>query len=435
MLFSIFYEFLMLLGFVIFFPKALYQALFHKKYRKSTLLRFGFQFPEIQRKGSGPVFWLHAPSVGETQAISSVVKRLKEEVKDATFIISSVTETGHETAKRIMPYADYHVFLPFDFYFSVKQVLSKAAPDVVILCETDFWWRFLHEAKKLGACAMLVSGKISEKSYKNFKRLFSLIDFFCLQSDQYKSRFLDLGIPASKIAVTGNIKGDIKFEPLNAEELHHLRQKLGLAPDDLVLVVGSSHDPEEHLILQEMMPLLQKYKNFKLIIVPRHPNRFSEVEALIVKSGLESTSWTKLANLSVNLTKMRPQVVLVDTMGVLITCYQIADLALVAGSFTERVGGHNILEPCYFGVPTLCGPHMHSQQQLLDIAHSFGAVVQVDEKNLQSKVQELVENKNSRSIIGKNGLSMMATLCGATDRTIAIGRTLTPHFFSSACVK
>ena len=359
MLFSIFYEILMLLGFIVFFPKALYQAFFHKKYRKSALLRFGFQFPEIQRKGSGPVFWLHAPSVGETQAISSVVKRLKEEVKDGTFIISSVTETGHEAAKRIIPYADYHVFLPFDFYFSVKQVLSRAAPDVVILCETDFWWRFLYEAKKLGACAMLVSGKISENSYKNFKRfhffakrLFSLIDFFCLQSDQYKNRFLGLGIPASKIAVTGNIKGDIKFEPLNTEELSCLRQKLGMAADDLVLVVGSSHDPEEHLILQEVAPLLQKHKNFKLVIVPRHPNRFSEVEKLIAKSGLESTSWTKLADLI----NVHPQVVLVDTMGVLIHCYQIADFALVAGSFTERVGGDNILEPCYFGVPTLCGP-------------------------------------------------------------------------------
>ena len=434
MLFSVCYELLMWLVFIAFLPKAIYQAISQKKYRKSTSRRFGFQFPKVERKGSGPIFWVHAVSVGETQAIASFVKRIKREISDATFVISSVTETAHETAKRALPDADYHVFLPFDFYFSVKHTLSLANPDVVILCETDFWWRFLYEAKKLGAVAMLVNGKISERSCNNFKRagffakrLFGLIDFYCLQSEEYKKRFLSLGVPASKIKVTGNIKGDVQFSSLQKDEIQRLKESLGFAKDDLVLVVGSTHDPEELLILQELKPLLEKYAHFKLVIVPRHPNRFSEVANLIANSGLENSSWTKLESGL----KSSPKVVLVDAMGALIKCYQIADLAIVAGSFTERVGGHNILEPCYFGVPTLCGPYMHTQQQLLDTAHHFGAIVQVDEKNLQKTVDELIANPQKRKDIGQKGLVMMTTLRGATDRTIDMQRMLTPQFFSS----
>jgi 3-deoxy-D-manno-octulosonic-acid transferase len=145
---------------------------------------------------------------------------------------------------------------------------------------------------------------------------------------------------------------------------------------------------------------------------------------LIAEFGLTSNSWSALDQIITS-----SQVVLVDAMGVLIKCYQIADIAIVAGSFTERVGGHNILEPCYFGVPTLCGPYMHTQKQLLDTALAFNAVLQVNETTLGPTLQALIASPVKRHEIGKCGLEMVETLKGATERTIAAQKKLTPYLF------
>lgn len=434
MIFQLFYEIASWILFLIFLPKAIYQAIVEKKYRTNFLKRFGYQFPKIERKNKGPIFWIHAVSVGETQAISSVVKRIKDEIKDAVIIISSVSETGHATAKRVMPYADYHVYLPFDFSLSVRHVLKRVQPDVVILSETDFWFNFLNRAKKLGAVIMVASGKISDNSYKQFKRfsffskrLFSLVDFFCLQSERDYEKFSDLGVAKSKMRVSGNIKSDVQYPTLLDAEKIELRQKLRLQKDDLVLVVGSSHAPEEELILGELTHLLKEHENFKVVIVPRHPERFSQVEEIIQKTGLPHTTLSKCSEKL----EMNPKVVLVDAMGTLVKCYQLADMAIVAGSFTDKVGGHNILEPAFFGVPTICGPHMFSQKQLLEIATSHNAVIQVDREKLHQVIKEFIENAKKRKEIGERGLSMVGALRGASERTFQALHDLTPQFFTN----
>jgi 3-deoxy-D-manno-octulosonic-acid transferase len=418
--------------FVCYLPRAVYRAITHKKYWESWRQRFGYGFPKITKHGNGSTFWVHAPSLGETQAISTIVKRLRQESPGAIIVLSSVTEAGHEAAKRLIPEANFHVFLPFDFYLCVRSVLKKCVPDVVILAETDFWWRFLHEVKKCGAVCLLASGKLSEASYKNFfrfpffsKKLFSTIDYFCLQSDLYKNRFLSLNISSNKMEVTGNIKGDVHFPVLERNELNDLREKLGFSKEDFLLVVGSSHAPEEQFILRELAPLLHERTNFKLIIVPRHLGRVAEVTKLIADTKLPFHSWTELNPQS------GPKVLLVDAMGILIRCYQMADLAIVAGSFTERVGGHNILEPFYFGVPTICGPHMHTQQQLIDTAHAHKAIEQVDIFGLRQVVEELTENTQKRKTLGNNGLNMVKASRGATERTMKVLFELTPQFFPS----
>jgi 3-deoxy-D-manno-octulosonic-acid transferase len=434
MLLHLLYEIAVWILFVISLPKAIYQAICQKKYRQSFLHRFGYKFPQVQRKGSAPIFWVHAVSVGETQAISSLVKRIKDEVTDAVVVVSSVSETGYATAKRVMPYADYHVFLPFDFFLSVSHVLSRCRPDVVILSETDYWFRFLHKAKQRGAVIMVASGKISENSHKLFKRfsffakrLFALVDFFCLQSEQEHNRFVDLGIAKAKLNVTGNVKSDVQYPVLQENEKQELRKKLRLQKDDCVLVVGSTHAPEEELVLRELASLLKEHANLKIIIVPRHPERFSQVQSLIDQTGIPNTSLSKCSEKP----EINPKVVLVDAMGTLVKCYQLADIAIVAGSFTDKVGGHNILEPAFFGVPVICGPHMFSQKQLLEIAQSYDAVVQVDGTKLSDTVREFIVNSAKRKKMGDQGLTMVSALRGASERTFQALTALTPQFFSA----
>lgn len=433
MLFSILYEIGLFVAFVLALPKALYEWLRYGKHKTNFLKRLGFGFPEISKKGSGPLIWVHAVSVGECHVANPLIKRLKTEMPDATFVVSSVSETGHAEAKKSIA-ADYHVYLPFDFYLCVQHVLSKVKPDLVILCEGDFWYRFLKETKKQGAITCVVNGKVSESSKNNFsrfkfftKRLFSNVDYLCVQSELYKERFLEMGVAASKIAVTGNLKVDALPTPISDAEIAELKAKMQLTPNDKVLVIGSTHDPEEEMLLTGLAPLQAKFPQLKLIIAPRHPERFEAVKAILDKHGLTYGTWTQGSKTN------SPQAYLIDAMGILRKCYQLADIAIVAGSFTDKVGGHNIMEAQAFGIPVIAGPHMHSQPQLIECAKFYNAILQIEGKDVASTVERLLQEPKTCNDLGKSSLDMVTALKGATTRTRNEIYLLAPQFF--ACNK
>lgn len=433
MLFSIFYEIALVFAFLLILPKALYEAIRYKKHRTNFLKRLGFGFPKITPKGSGPVIWVHSVSVGECQAVATLIKRFQAEMKDPTIVVSSVSETGHQEAKKTLKTADYHVYLPFDFYPCVKYVLSKCSPNLVILSEGDFWYRFMKEAKLKGAVEIVVNGKLSSESEKRFtlfsfftKRLFALIDMLYVQSELYRTRFLNIGIAASKMKVTGNLKCDSLPAILPDEEIRDLRKKFQLDPQDKVVVIGSTHNPEEEILLSELVPLTKQFPDLKLIIAPRHPERFAEVEELLKKHGLSYGTWTKGSEV------LRPQAFLIDAMGILRKSYQLANIAIVAGSFTNKVGGHNIMEPQVFGIPVIAGPYMHSQPQLIECAKYYNAIVQVEGNEVAKAVTRLLTEQSYAETIGKSALTMVSELRGATDRTMKEIVGVVPEFF--ACV-
>jgi len=428
-MFSILYELGYFLSFLLFLPKVIFEMVTTRKYRISFFKRFCFFVEPIEKKG--PTIWIHAVSVGETVAISSLAKALKDEIPGVTFIVSSITETGHEMAKKHIPFADRHIFLPFDFSFSVKKCLSAYKPDLIILSETDFWWRFLNEAKKLGSTIVLVNGKISTRSVKRFcfapffaRRLFSSIDLFCMQNELYRERFEQIGIEAKKLIVTGNLKADIAYTPLSQDERSALLEKLHIKPSDFVIVLGSTHDPEEALFLREFSSLLQQNKQIKLIFAPRHPERFAQVASLLEKSPFSFSILSQGV-------KPENQIILIDTVGLLTQLYQISSCAIVAGSFTNKVGGHNILEPMAFGVPTLCGPFMQTQAEFLELAMSFHAVVQLSEKELQKAVSLLIEKPAQRRELSDNSHKLCDHMRGAKTKTLAAMRSLDIPFFPS----
>jgi len=411
------YDFFLLLIGIIALPKLLYQMAFHKKYRNSLKQRVGIGFPEIN-KGKKTLIWVHAVSMGETKAIAALAKKLKKRSENVILLFSTVTETGLAEGKKSIPEADYHVFLPFDFNWIIKPIVKRVKPDRVILCETDFWYNFLNASKVEGAHLSVVNGKISVNSLKRFlkfpsfsRKLFSLIDSYCVQSNHYKERFLQLGIPEEKITVTGNIKFDSSFPKLSKEELNNWKLKLGIQPDDHVLVAGSTHDPEEKIILEACEKVWKTDPKLKVLIVPRHPERFDEVAQLLKKRGIEFSRYSEKSS-------RETPVVLVDAMGVLRQCYQSATLAVVAGSYTPKVGGHNIVEPCWYGVPVLFGPHLHSQPELLELVKEYQAGIQVDSSQLSHAIERLLLDTEQRKSLGQAGSRLVADLKGATDRTI-----------------
>ena len=428
MLFSVLYECVMLIGFILFLPLILYQRMAYGKYRTSFFERFAIGFPKIERKG--PLVWVHAVSVGECQAITSLVLRLTTELPNVVVVVSSITETGHAEAIKTLDMADYHVYLPYDFFISVRRVLSQCDPDVIILSEGDFWYRFLQQAKRKGRVVIVANGKISNGSLKRLKRIpffskrvLSLVDFFCVQSDLYKDRFRLLSVPASKIKVTGNLKCDAPQQPISEKERIELKARLGITPEDTVVVIGSSHDPEEELLLKQLAPLFKTFSHLKVLIVPRHPERFDQVGEVIEKQGLSFSRWSE------GRCDPKAQIVLVDAMGQLRQLYQIADIAIVAGSFTQKVGGHNIVEAQMYGVPVIVGPYMHTQSGFLECSKYFDAIVQVDNHDLGKSVEALLNSPQRRRVLSANSLKMYNSLQGATERTMRCLHYLIPQFF------
>ena len=415
MMISMIYCFLHSIFFICSLPKALYHMAVHKKYRGSIIQRFGFGVAQLDK--NAPVYWVHAVSVGETVAAVPLIEKIMKNDPTAHVVISSITETGHETAKKLLPHC-IHLFLPFDFSWTTRRVLSKIAPDVVILVEGDFWYRFLHIAKRQGAVIVVVNGKMSATSAKRYsylacfsKKLFSLVDLFMVQNEVYKKRFQSLHIPSSKLKVTGNLKGDRLPAQLTEEEKRHFAISYRIDPSDYVIVVGSSHEPEEEKIAAELKPLLMRYPQLKLMIVPRHVERAPHISQLMQKMNLAD------------------RVVVVDRMGVLTKCYQLADIAIVAGSFVSHVGGHNILEPAMYNVAVLCGPYMHAQPELIESALAVNGCLQLRIEDLSTTIEKLILDPSMKQGFCKRGCDFVKSHQGATEKTFSYIHSVVPQFF------
>lgn len=407
------YSFFLTFAALLYAPYFFWQMLVKGKYRKSFLKRFGKDFPEAP-KGK-KVIWVHAVSVGETKAVMPLIKKIKENQPDDWVILTTVTETGY--AEAVKGCADRVHYLPFDFI--IRPIVRKVKPSKVILCETDYWYNFLDEAKKNGATNVVVNGKISESSLRRFKavpffanKLFELIDLWIVQNSLYKQRFLQLGISEDKIKVGGNIKLDSDAEYMSDAARDDFKRTLNLK-NEPILVVGSSHDPEEKLFLDAFIKAQKEFPALKMILVPRHPERFDAVAKMIEEKNIPSARFSKGIDSSA-------QVILIDAMGQLKKCYQIATLAAVCGSWTPKVGGHNILEPSFYGKAVLFGPYMSTQPDFLNLMNDYKAGLQVEENEIADTVISLLKDKKRREAFGKQGKLLIEESQGALTKTYAM---------------
>lgn len=383
------------------------------KYKNNFRKRLGRGFPHIEKNGR-QLIWVHAVSLGETKAVAPFIQKLKELPNPPLVLLSTTTETGHSAGLKNVPQADYHVFLPFDFSYIIRPIVARVKPDFVILTETDFWYNFQMVAKKEGASLLVINGKLSERSFKRYARFHFLvdkllgpIDHFYLQGELYKKRFAALGIPSSKLTVTGNIKLDA---PIETCDVATLKQELGLTGQP-VITLGSTHAPEEKIWLDALQQLWLHFPQLKVLLVPRHPERFNTIAALLDSETIPYSRWSNGGTLQ------DVPVLLVDAMGVLRNCYQISDIAFVGGSFTSKVGGHNILEPGFYGKPVLFGPHMHSQPDLLDLVLSYHSGIQIKPEEIVSTLHALLSDPERLHQMGAAGKTLTTDSRGALDQT------------------
>jgi 3-deoxy-D-manno-octulosonic-acid transferase len=416
-MFSLFYNVALFLLALLALPKLLWQWWVLGKYRESLGERLGLKLPPFLAEKK--VIWIHAVSMGETRAVIPLFKKIKAMHPEAAFVISSTTETGHAEAKRSMPDATLHIFLPFDFSWIIRRTIARLHPDVLIFVESDFWFHLIEGVKKQGGRVLLVNGKVSERSAKRFckvpfftRRLFSKMDHLCVQSPLFLERFAKMGVPAQKMTATGNLKFDAALKHLDPQELQHFRNELGIQPHDRVVVIGSTHAPEEEWLLSALDAVWKQIAQLKVILVPRHPERFGPVAEQIRARGLTLSTYSERSKQTGD-----ERIVLIDAMGLLITCYQLAEVAIVAGSFTDKVGGHNVFEPVLLGIPVLFGPHMHTQNDLVNLVLQGHAGKQVSLSDLPDTLLTWLSNDQERTTYAKNCKKLSLETAGSVDRT------------------
>ncbi len=391
-MFSFLYD--LVLGFYLFLQ--LPSLLFSKKNR-NAFQKFALpNFKSSLFKTKSKIVWVHSVSLGEAKAASVLISQVKSKeqvlAENSFFVIHSVTtQTGFEEAKKGL--ADQIVFMPFDFSFLMRRLGRKIQPDLIIFVETDFWYHFVKYMKKAGSKTAVISGKLSKRSFRRLqfftffaKKLFSLFDLIAVQNKTYQKRFSQF---AENIKISPNLKFFHLPKKLSPDTIQTLKNKLNIQESDQVITIASTHEPEEKLLLEELKTFIADQNNLKILLAPRHPERFKEVACLLKNLSLP---FTRLSALNSNSIKDSANLILIDSMGFLNQAFSISHLAIVAGSFVPKIGGHNILEPVFFDLPVIFGPYMHDQQELKNIALKEKIAVQTDLKNVKEIINFFLKN-------------------------------------------
>lgn len=374
-LFTLVYYFLALLLYVVALPVIVVFSL-KQKYKNSLPARFFLlSNPPFTLDKNRKNIWFHSCSVGETRALRPIINSIASD--DVAIKISTITETGFHEAKQYeaeVRYLPFEVFLPF----WMKKV------DKLVVLEAEFWYILFMMASFKRSEIILLNARISERSFPKYlklkwfyKKMFDKVEIIYAQSLEDAERFYILG--AKRVEIVGNIK--------LAQEIKVTKEYD--KPEGEIIIAGSTHEGEEALILQSFLQYRSQNSDAKLIIVPRHPERFDKVFEIIQKSsnGLSFSRFSETQNL-------HSDIVLVDMMGELNNFYNIADIAIIGGTFNSNVGGHNPLEPATFNCKIISGKHFYSQRELFRYVHH----IQFSEESaeaLQSALEKSKEIPNS----------------------------------------
>ena len=407
------------------FPYFLYRLVVEKGFGH----RFRQSMGLVRREEIAPVadtncIWLHGASVGEMVAISPLVKEIKNLMPERKVLVSAVTVGGYDMARQIMPEADAIINFPLDLPFVASSMVSRIRPGIFIMVETELWPNFLRAIRERNIPAMMMNGRISEKSAKSYRYLSSLlrdmlntINLFCMQSSIDAKYITQLGADPAKIIVTGNTKFDQTYAEVSPEDLATYKKELGLGEDAWpVIVAGSTHRTEEEDVLTSFTAVRKKYPHARLIIAPRKLNRIEEIKKVNAKFGYEMGFRSKLKEME----GKRPEfpVLLLDTIGELGRIYAIGDIVFVGGSLV-RYGGHNVLEPAAHAKPILVGPSMEDFKDSYSLLSKAGACRMVSGADgLAEAFLEIAGDDALRKRMGEASIQIIRENRGAALKTI-----------------
>ena len=366
-----------------------------------------------------PLLWLHAVSVGETRAAEPLVRALLREHPNHHILLTHMTPTGRETSASLFAADAARVtrcYLPYDYPGAVARFLAHFKPCAGILMETEIWPNLVHACNARAIPVYLVNARLSEKSFAGYLRVGALArDAVCglaaiaAQSADDARRFTELG--AAKVSVIGNLKFDVAPSAVQRMVGEHLREGFG---PRRVLLAASTRDGEENLLLNNK---LHDIPDTLLVLVPRHPQRFDEVAALLDQQHIAYQR--RSANEAV---RAETRVLLGDSMGEMVAYYAACDVAFIGGSLLP-LGGQNLIEACAVGKPVLIGPHTHNFAEATERAITAGAAVRVmDAADLQRKAAALLANPKVTERMSAAALAFSGEHRGATERLVELIR-------------
>lgn len=401
------------------FAVALWRGVRDPLYRDRLGERFGFTRVRLHE----PSIWIHAVSVGEVQAATTLIRTLHERYPDRTLIVTTATPTGAARVATLFGATVTHVYLPYDLSGSVRRFLERVRPQIGIILETEVWPTLYHECARRGIPIVLASARLSEKSVRRFQRFSALFKAvleqditIAAQTAVDADRFRAAGAPPARVHVTGNIKFDVRVPADLLKQGRHLREsQFG---HRFVWVAGSTHEGEEDVVLDAHRTLLAVRPDALLILVPRHPNRFERV-----RQWLGACAVTCVSRSAAEPVTPQTQVLLGDTLGELNQFYAACDVAFVGGSFVS-IGGHNLLEPASLARPVLTGPNNFNAPDIAKLLTKQGAAIVVDSAaSLAAALEALAQDGQRAETMGHAGIEVIENNRGALERLVALIET------------
>ncbi|MAT14915.1 MAG: 3-deoxy-D-manno-octulosonic acid transferase [Planctomyces sp.] len=413
-------------------PIIVYRAIALGKYREGWAEKLLGNVPE--RDLQCPAVWFHAVSVGEVLQLQQIVKRFREAHPGYEIIVSCTTSTGRGVAEEKFP--DCHVcYYPLDFSWAVRRALKRLRPELMVLVELELWPNLILEAERLGLPLALINGRISEKSFKGYRKLRPLMgrllptfSLLATQSELYAERLRSLGAPQDRLHVTGSIKFDGVQTERNNERTSEIRDGFGLSASEYVFIAGSTQFPEEKHALDSYRQLKLNFPRLRLVVVPRHKERFAEVASLIEGEGfsLIRRSAVKEGTSAPVTSPDNDPVLLLDTLGELNACWGMADFAFVGGSLTNR-GGQNMIEPAAYAAVVTFGPNTRNFKDVVDLLLAGDAAEVVgDETELRRRLEFYLSHPEAGRERGERARELVLRQQGATRMTVDLLTKLLP---------
>jgi len=394
------------------FARLLWRSKKAPLYRKRWAERLGFFKAPAQTSG----LWLHSVSVGETIAAAPLIKQIQHTYPDLPITITTMTPTGSERVKALFGDKVFHVYVPYDTPAAVRRFLKKVQPKLALIMETELWPNLIDQCARQQIPVLIANARLSERSAKGYGRFTKLthpmlrqVSCIAAQAEADGQRFIELGLAAEKLQVTGSVKFDIQVVDELLEAAQKLKSEWG--EQRPVWVAASTHDGEDEPVLQAFKQVLEHCPQALLVLVPRHPERFSEVANLCRHHDFNISLRSQQQPVTA-----KTQILLGDTMGELMLFFAAADVAFVGGSLVAT-GGHNFLEPAALEVPVIAGPHVFNFTEISQLLVDAGGMCQIDGAvPLAAKVQQLLMQPEARQAMGKAALAVVQSNGGAQQR-------------------
>lgn len=405
--------------FIFFVPAIVFKLIKRGGVKNSFYERFSFYSRKKKEKFKllkHPVVWIHAVSVGETQLVIDFIKTWRKKNPSLSFVISTTTTTGQELAQNKLRDMCTVIFCPIDYFLMVRRTLQLIKPEILVIFETEIWPAMIYEAKKRGMKVVQVNARISDHSFKGYKKFayfirpfLSLMDVSCAQTNVDVERLKTI-CPSLNVVKTGTMKFD---QSISSNLLGMKLDEFFGKGDFIYILAASTHEGEEKLIAGIYKNLVRDFNNLRLIIVPRHAERGGEIAGELRSLGLSYFRRSSGGKSSSDI-----KCLIADTTGEMLAFMKVSDIVIMGKCFVGNDGGHNVIEPALLGKPIITGKELSNFRFVMRIMRENDALISVDDSGVESALRKLIEDPEERKLLGARAKDIVSQHIGATEKTI-----------------